>query len=393
MSDLLLEIESVADMDLERAAAVGRAYDADPELRPLRVGGDPARVRVEGSLEELIRRTGLPIDWLTVRTNSRRDGFEGGEIVLRTGRGGFIGWPQDDGGYRYHLTPHKVTAGYLRTWTDAGPGRLDRVASLFARLCEAIDACYGIATVLPRSRSLPPSDVGLGQVGWLNYFGPAFLERWPGLAVTGAHTEAVANGGVTIRIAPDPWHLKDVHRQPVMSVLGEDAFERNYGPNTARGIRVPSYEDHMRYAPGTEEMPWVAWERDHSEAKVRRSRERRHANARKRRLAAQEAIDPMTVAKDAEWSASFDADDWRSFGRRLFRGLGGDLHGPFGKALLEEIASAPVQSEESVDVATRTGPVEVRWFIDDIDTVDIYVLGPKGLPALVDAEHERWAEA
>jgi hypothetical protein len=38
LSELLLEIESVADMNLDRAAAVGRAYDQDPELRPLRVG-------------------------------------------------------------------------------------------------------------------------------------------------------------------------------------------------------------------------------------------------------------------------------------------------------------------------------------------------------------------
>ncbi len=40
MTDLLLEIESVTDMDLERAALVGRTCDAEPELRPVRVGGD-----------------------------------------------------------------------------------------------------------------------------------------------------------------------------------------------------------------------------------------------------------------------------------------------------------------------------------------------------------------
>jgi hypothetical protein len=66
MTDLLLEIESVVNMDLERAAAVGRAFDEDPELRLLRVGGDPARLSVESTLGNLIRQTGLPIDWLTV---------------------------------------------------------------------------------------------------------------------------------------------------------------------------------------------------------------------------------------------------------------------------------------------------------------------------------------
>jgi len=41
MTDLLLEIESGTDMDLERAALFGPAYNAGPELRPARVGGDP----------------------------------------------------------------------------------------------------------------------------------------------------------------------------------------------------------------------------------------------------------------------------------------------------------------------------------------------------------------
>ena len=70
---------------------------------------------MEGSLEELILRTGLPISWLTVRTNSRKDGFEGGEIVLRPGRGGYIGWPNDDETKRFTLMPNKVDAGFLRS--------------------------------------------------------------------------------------------------------------------------------------------------------------------------------------------------------------------------------------------------------------------------------------
>ena len=147
---LLLQVESVADMDLNRAMAVGRAFDEDPDLRPLRVGGDPARIRVEPGLEALIQRSGLPLDWLTERTKTRTE-FEGGEISLRLGRGGYTGWPSDNREWKYVLIPHKVQLDYLRSWTDSEHDCLDRIAALFGRLCEALDACYGIATTMPRS--------------------------------------------------------------------------------------------------------------------------------------------------------------------------------------------------------------------------------------------------
>jgi hypothetical protein len=201
MSDLLLEIETVTDMDLQRAAAIGRAFDADPDLRPRRVGGDPARIKVDGTLEDMIRNTGPPIDWLTVRTNSRREGFEGGDIVLRPGRGGFTGWTPPGGPQEFHLIPNHVQVGVLRSWADASTDGLDRVAALFTRLCDAMDACYGIATVLPRARGLPPSDVELGDIGWLNFFGPAFVERWPRLADASLGGVRSENGGVVIRVA------------------------------------------------------------------------------------------------------------------------------------------------------------------------------------------------
>lgn len=391
LAELLLEIESVADMDLERAAAVGRAFDADPELRPVRVGGDPARIKVEDSLEGLIRRTGLPIDWLTVRTNSRREGFEGGEIVLRHGRGGFTtGWPDEDGTTRYLLIPHRVTADFLRGWIDAGDDRLDRVAALFGRLCDALDACYGIGTLLPRRRGLPPSDVELGDVGWLNFFGPAFVERWPLLADPPLAGRRADNGGVIIRIADSPWSIDAQAKQPVMDAIGHEAFEEGPRPIRERGVLVPSYEDHMRFSPGTDEMPWVPWLRDRDQARDEASRKRRHASARKRRLAAAPDDQRPAVTREAEWSTSLDVDDWRAFGAALFRELGGELRGPLGKAIVDEAASAPHNHEESIAVSTDVGPVEVRWFIGDIDSVDIFLFGASRLPELIDRVHERW---
>jgi hypothetical protein len=391
LSELSLQVVSVADMDVERAAAVGRAYDADPELRPVRVGGDPARVKVDGSLEELIRRTGLPIDWLTVRVNTRQD-FEGGEIVLRPRRGGYIAWPNSDGTKTFLLVPHKVAHGVLKSWVDAEPGRPDQIAGLFVRLCEAMDASYGVATLLTRIRNVPPMDVGVGEIGWLNFFGPAFVERFPALLNTGLATTGVANGGVVIRIADSPWDVDDGKRQAVIDAIGPAGFIRSWGPGTGRGVDVPSYEDHMRHSPGTMEMPWVRGEIERDAARAERTRERRYVRARRQREAAMsDRGDPGTVERENEWSTSFDGDDWLAFGRRLFRRLGGELAGPLGKALLVEIASAPLNLEESVAVATDVGPIEVRWFIDDVDTVDIYFFGPAELPALVNAVHERWA--
>jgi hypothetical protein len=392
IAELLLEIESVTDMDLERAAAVGRAYDADPELRPVRVGGDPARTRVEGSLEALVRRTGLPISWLTQRVNTRQE-FEGGEIVLRPGRGGYTAWDEADGSRTFLLAPNKVDHSVLRSWADGEPGRLDRVADLFTRLCEAMDACYGAATLLPRKRALPPVDMGLGDIGWLNFFGPAFVERWPALESTGLPTTKVANGGVVLRIADEPWAIDDAARQPVIDAVGWDALLRTWGPGTPRGLHVPSYEEHMRHSPGTMEMPWVRGEIERAADRAERTRERRYASARKRRMRAQEGRpDLPPVTRPAEWSTSFDADDWRSFGKRLFRRLGGELAGPLGNALLEEIASAPVNLEESIVLAAEAGPVDVRWFIDDVDTVDIYFFGSSEVTTLVASVHEAWGE-
>jgi hypothetical protein len=286
-----------------------------------------------------------------------------------------------------------VTVDFLRSWLDAGADHLDRVAALFGRLSEAIDGCYGIATLLPRRRRIPPVDVGLGDVGWLNYFGPAFVERFPRLADTVAQSTRLANGGLVIRIAATPWEVDDDARRPVVEAIGDDAFVNDWGPKVQRGVHVPSYEDHMRHSPGTMEMPWVRGEIERVAARAEHTRERRYARARRQREAAlADRADPGVRGGDAEWSTSFGADDWRSFGRRLFKRLGGEFDGAAAKPMIEEIASAPHNLEESVVLTADIGPIEVRWFIDDIDTVDIYLFGPADLPALIDAVHERWGE-
>ncbi len=390
--ELLIEIQSVADMDADRAALVGRAFDVDPELRPVRVGGDPARIRVEPSLEALVRRTGLPIDWLTVRTNSRRDGLECGEITLHAGRGGFVGMPGPDGAMQYSLLPHVTRAAFLRSWVDAGADHADRIAALFVRVCDAMDACYGVASELvPGRRGPPPVDVGIGEVGWLNGFGPAYLERWPALGDLPAAAR-LANGGVVIRTGVTPWELDDAARRSIVDAIGPEAFRGEQGPYLRRGVRVPGYEHHMRFSPGTEVMPWETWLASRDAAKAERARERRYDSACRRRdvaLASRER--PALPARDAEWSSSFDVEDWRSFGRRLFRTLGGELAGPLHRALIDEATNAPVGTETSLVVDTALGVIELSWRVDDADTVDVYLFGPPELPPVIDAEYAAWS--
>ncbi len=235
--------------------------------------------------------------------------------------------------------------------------------------------------------------MGLGGVGWLNFFGPAFVGRWPALMSTGLPTTKVANGGVIVRIADEPWALDEAARQPVIDAMGWDALLSAWGPETPRGVYVPSYEDHMRHSPGTMEMPWVRGEAERDSARTERARERRYTAARKRRLKAMGGREELApVSRTSEWSTSFDAEDWESFGRRLFRSLGGELAGPIGAALVGEIASAPLNAEESLVLSSQAGPVEVRWFIDDIDTVDIYLFGSDELQEAVEEVHAMWSE-
>ena len=43
-------------------------------------------------------------------------------------------------------------------------------------------------------------------------------------------------------------------------------------------------------------------------------------------------------------------------------------------------------------LSSQAGPVEVRWFIDDIDTVDIYLFGSDELQEAVEEVHAMWSE-
>lgn len=399
-SEVRLHLVSFADMTLERAVGVAAVFDAHPGLRPRKVGGDPARITVGDSLAALVDVNGLPVDWLTVRTNKRYPQFEGGEIRLFEGRGGFSG-SKDDGAWECVAHPHVVKATFLADSLPEPPD-LEEVVALFTELAEAFDACYGYAASgweLWRVRQWARPGPGtafilreLPNVLWLNCFGPSFVTRWPGLAQVADGRTDLPNGGVVLRTTPDPWPeapddegpFDAPWKQHVLAATGTEPFVgavTGDGPRDL-GMVVPTVEEHFAASPGTDEMPWV-------KVLVRRDEEkrgRRHASAHDKRVSLADEREPAPALPDdaVEWSTSFDLEDWERFHRDLKRALKGDTTGPLGTALAAEIRHAPVETEDAVDLRTELGVVRMGWFIDDTDVVDLFLHGPAELTELCD---------
>ncbi|MGC3992926.1 MAG: hypothetical protein QM779_02150 [Propionicimonas sp.] len=366
-------------MSMERALAVARVFDEFPNLRPRRVGGDPARIKVKPSMEAVVTAAGLPIEWLTVRRNEG-DAMEPGEIDLLPGRGGWSG-EQEDGRWTYSLNGHRIEQSWQAN-TVAEPADTAAVATLFEGLVVAIDAAYGCVT--PRVWRPRPlytlAEAMLPGVFWLNYFGPAFVRAHPELAtLLGART--LRTGGVLVQTSGEPWQPYEAGtpawQSPLRTVFGDGAFEW-VRPNPA----LPTIDQHVRASPGTQEMPWIPW----LATRAADDRARKHAAARKRLAAASQGWAQPTLADDAvEWSTSFDLDDWRAFARYLTRQLRGDLITTIGRAVISVITTAPAEQEDSITMDTQLGPIRLGWFIDDENVVDLYIWGPPQVSALCDA--------
>jgi hypothetical protein len=375
---LYLTVQSFADVTLDRALAVARVFDAHPRLRPVKAGGDPARIRVEPSMEAVFTKQGLPIDWLTVRRDGELPDFEMGQIKLFHGRGSWLGSPEA-GELTFLLIGHQVEQHWVQA-TMIEPAAVDEVASLFEELVIAMDAVYGYVV---RDSLLPRPTVGnlegaLPGVFWLNYFGPAFLTARPELtAASGART--LPTGGVLVRTADQAWQPFEQHTE-LRTILGEQAFQW-LSPNPS----LPTIDQHVAASPGTTEMPWVSW----LAKQAVEDRGKKHARARKRLAkATARRTEPVLAADAVEWSTSFDLPDWQDFAKYLTRKLRGDFATAVGKAAIAVVTTAPIDDEGSVLLDTRLGTIRLGWFIDDEDTVDAYILGPSEARKLC----EQWLE-
>ena len=331
-------------------------------------------------MEAVVAKHGLPIEWLTVRRNGRNPDFEGGEIVMLEGRGGWSGTQVKSadptqivgqyhvGDWIYHLSGHRVEQHWLSA-TLAEPDLLAEAAELFEELVQAIDAAYGYLGI---HRGRLVIDRELPDVFWLNYFGPAFLKARPDLAqLTGSRV--LASGGALVKTTDFPWQPGGdrAHadwKTELRAIFRENAFRFEKPRNQS----LPSLQDHLDEAPGTTEMPWERWERE----KEKKGRVNRNAAARRRLAKALEGRGEPLLGDDAvEWSTSFDADEFSKFFGHLKRRLGGELSTPIGTGLRATIVTAPIDEEDSLVVDTELGAVRIAWFIDDIEVVDLYVFG------------------
>lgn len=359
-------------MGEERALAIARAFDAYPYLRPVRVGGDPARIKVEPSMEALVRAHELPIRWLTVRRNEGSGLFEGGEINLSPGRGAWMASYLEDGGMDFMLGGHEIEQTWVAETLAPHDGAVAEVEALFERLVVAADAAWGC--VLPWAWWPFPLnttiEAALPGVFWLNYFGPAFVAAHPALTkATGARM--LETGGVLVRTTDEPWQPKEedtpAWQVEIREIFGPKAFKWKR-PNPA----LPTIEEHMAASPGTMEMPWVPW----LAQKSIDDRAKKHRAALGRLAKASEARTEPSLPEDTtEWSTSFDLEDWQEFAKYLTRKLRGDLTTALGKAALSVITTAPLDDEGSIRLSTQHGVVELGWFIGDHDTVDIAIWG------------------
>lgn len=217
----------------------------------------------------------------------------------------------------------------------------------------------------------------LPGVYWLNYFGPAFLDRYPELAtVTGARR--LDTGGALIRTTDDPWQPYEASvpewQVELREVLGKDAFEWPQ-PNRA----LPSPDQHVAVSQGTQEMPWIRWEAklaiENANLAVEK-RAKKHTAARRRLEKALAGDTELVLAPDAtEWSTSLDLEDWDAFAKHITRKLRGDFVNSSGRAAVAVIATAPLESEGSVLLMTQHGPARLEWLIEDVDTIDVYLRG------------------
>lgn len=266
---LNLEVESVAGgmLTADTARAVGEALRRHPPLDPGKLGpNDPPRTAVTDPAAQLE-------EWASAAQGSR-------VAQLNLARAEH---PHLQGGlmlHRDHLTRgkrliSKVDLGYEAEWFVPDPSRLDTLVDLMVDLVEvtrAFHATIGFSLLSWQLRQLwsrahrdkgftlspyadhPKIERHLEDVYWVQYFGPAFLDKWgrERFSDLGVRREEGPGGGLVVWATEHPWHyqheaasLRDYPwKVPFFDKLGEHAIWHEDLVEQAPGDCLPRLEEH-----------------------------------------------------------------------------------------------------------------------------------------------------
>ena len=267
----LLEFDLYSYANLRRPgvlAEIGRAFDADPRLRPDRMDvRDPIRNKIASAAGYLDNAVALVANE-DILFERRREPHLTGELSAPAYREAER-WEE----------AHRLFAGAGdrdEAWFH-DPAHLEAFARMFVRLVIAFEASYGFAAdhqmwrqqagEFARARrrgEFAPQTPGprsdghsVRDVYWLNYFGPAYVELWGDrLEGLGTRREVTPNGGIVIWATETPFVYRDdvesfmsyPWKRPWHEALGRDTFVNARA--TSWEQRVPSRADHLRHVPG-----------------------------------------------------------------------------------------------------------------------------------------------
>jgi hypothetical protein len=266
VSTVDIDLYSFADLRPPGVLAeVGRAFDAEPSLRPELIDTrEPLGNRI-ASAEGYFSNSGMHVETADYLFQRRQRPHLSGALSAPSYREEEL----RDSPHRLYAFTDDQDAEWL-----ADAANLGALARLFVRLAGAFDASYGFVADARMARQqrgefaqarqrrqyapAPPDESSdrhsVRDVYWLNYFGPAYIEMWGArIAGLGIRQEPTTNGGIVIWATETPFVFADEigsfmeypWKQPFYDALGLDTFVN--ARTSAWDRRVPTREDHLRH--------------------------------------------------------------------------------------------------------------------------------------------------
>lgn len=275
---LTAKVYSVADWTRDGCArSIGEALEILGDAAPDRWGrSEPARRCVKSSLAEFL------LEWSPRFATPDSALFLDGERAQMW----IESCPATSGGtvrdFLRDRCCNKIELTVDQDWFASKPDRLECLFAVFCGLCDSADAFYGCMTptdLLQQGFNLhgasyevglielpdfhadpkyryPPKSYYVEDVGWLNYFGPAFVDRWgrPAIERVGVCRRWLSNGGVVVWATEHLPEYEPVDRisgyswkQSFYEHLDPDAFVHEGFKLGEPGERVPLFEEHRRW--------------------------------------------------------------------------------------------------------------------------------------------------